>query len=287
MRKTLLFCLPLLLLFGCDDHIKVYFQKAVTGRSADKLVGSYLITSESIDPDSGYVSVTIERSGKKEYLISTESKEFGKKPEADTLFQGEIVRRGQDYFINVPVEDHPGYWEIRGFRWGEDSVYNFVDAITGSQKDVFLKKDNFKSFYMEEKEKGEETKSDTLYFIQNRMRETIRAFRQLHEEEKEDVLHMTPIKEKTIDFLKYDHTAQPQLLYVYPNPASDHLYLKSLGEEALTIRVMSLAGELVQEIQMESPLKSLDLQNLSSGMYLLDIRNESGSLRQSLKVNKR
>lgn len=279
----ILICLSLLLLFGCDDHIKVYFQQAVKGRSAARLEGVFYISSESFDPDSGYATVSFHRVEGKQFLITTESKEYGKELEVDTLFQGEIVRRGNDYFMNVPVKDHPGYWHINSFRWEGDSVYNLAEAITGSQKDVFLGKENFKSFRME----GGKTEKDTLYFIQNRMRETIRAFRQLHDEEKEDVLHLTPINQEKLDFLRTQKPPKEELVLVYPNPFSDHLYLKSLQEEALHIRVLNMSGQLVKEAWLDAPLKSLELEGLVPGMYIFDIRNKSGSLHQSLKMSKR
>ena len=117
MKKIGLFCLSLLLMMGCDDHIHVYFEQAISGRSAARLVGTYLLPNE--EPDSvEYSTLTFSKLAKKEYAIMYREKKRSKMVETDTLYMGEIVRRGDDYFMNIPVEKHPWLLDHQKFSLG-------------------------------------------------------------------------------------------------------------------------------------------------------------------------
>ena len=58
---------------------------------------------------------------------------------------------------------------------------------------------------------------------------------------------------------------------LYPNPASDKLFLNALPEKA-TLNIYSLDGKLVKTYQLKQENNQLDISELQSGVYLLQLR---------------
>lgn len=74
---------------------------------------------------------------------------------------------------------------------------------------------------------------------------------------------------------------------VYPNPTQDHLIIKDLSvdKKEWHIQLYSIEGRLIISDQMQDR-KQLSLSNLSEGIYILKIANESGSISQRVSVVK-
>ncbi|HEY8400440.1 MAG TPA: glycosyl hydrolase [Cytophagaceae bacterium] len=73
---------------------------------------------------------------------------------------------------------------------------------------------------------------------------------------------------------------------IYPNPASNHLYIKTFGEESIQVynyTMLNSAGQEVLKDKFQNNTNRLDLSNLSSGLYLLMIKNDNG---ESIKIEK-
>ena len=63
---------------------------------------------------------------------------------------------------------------------------------------------------------------------------------------------------------------------VFPNPANNQLNIRS--ESAIQhIRIIDLSGKLVFKTAANANIESLDIQNLSSGMYHIEVMTESGT----------
>lgn len=278
MKKWILFSLSLLLLMGCDDHIQVLFQKAMTGRSAIRLEGKYLFPT---DKEVEEAILHVKSEGQKKYLFTLESQEKDKPLQMDTLYHGEMVRRGQDYFLNIPSKNQDGYWKIRSFRLENDTAYNLFEALIGSQKEVLLDHDYFSHYEMVQGE----TEQDTIYFVQNRMRETLKAFRHLHEQT-DDVFYLPKLETTQTEAQWMEEKPLLELVSIYPNPFIDELTIKALVEEPLLVQLFDVSGQIIEEQQMKSTEQILNLSDLPYGIYIMKIYNQSGTAHQSLKLSK-
>jgi len=69
---------------------------------------------------------------------------------------------------------------------------------------------------------------------------------------------------------------------VYPNPASNQVNVKSEGLESIT--VIDLSGRIVRQYDVTGNSVSLDLTELGSGLYFLNVITSQGSSMQRLSV---
>ncbi len=72
---------------------------------------------------------------------------------------------------------------------------------------------------------------------------------------------------------------------VYPNPVSNQLFIKSPTPQNYTLNVMNALGQLVLAGKGESTSASLDVSNLSKGLYFLIIDSDNGNS-QTIKLIK-
>jgi hypothetical protein len=72
-------------------------------------------------------------------------------------------------------------------------------------------------------------------------------------------------------------------LNIYPNPVTDVLNVqwKNTNESA-TLSIRDLSGRLVLSERVANGNAVLDLSNLSSGNYILELQTEEGSLRKQV-----
>ncbi|TXD83661.1 T9SS type A sorting domain-containing protein [Subsaximicrobium wynnwilliamsii] len=64
---------------------------------------------------------------------------------------------------------------------------------------------------------------------------------------------------------------------VYPNPVSNILFVKSPASESYSLRLSNALGQVVSTKKGELPSMSLDVTNLSKGLYFLNIDSENGN----------
>ncbi|MBP1841275.1 T9SS type A sorting domain-containing protein [Formosa algae] len=69
---------------------------------------------------------------------------------------------------------------------------------------------------------------------------------------------------------------------IYPNPASDLLFINlennSLNSNKTKISLYNVAGQKVKETELTSPKMELNVSSLSSGLYILNIKDDTKSL---------
>uniref|UniRef100_UPI003563EF0E alpha-amylase family glycosyl hydrolase n=1 Tax=Labilibaculum sp. TaxID=2060723 RepID=UPI003563EF0E len=73
-----------------------------------------------------------------------------------------------------------------------------------------------------------------------------------------------------------DDLADEEEIQMYPNPVRDILYLQNL-EEVKTLKITNFSGQIISEINIEDESKNLDLNGISSGIYILVFELEDGS----------
>lgn len=79
----------------------------------------------------------------------------------------------------------------------------------------------------------------------------------------------------------------------YPNPTSDKVFIdinSDMGED-LYLQLYDILGQKIQHpmhISMQSGnyVHELDLTGLSSGMYMVELKNESGLLKEVIRIQK-
>ena len=72
---------------------------------------------------------------------------------------------------------------------------------------------------------------------------------------------------------------------IYPTISESNINVLTSGDK-LWIRVYSLGGSLVRELEYSQGESSLDISSLESGIYVLQITTDSG-LEENLKIVKR
>jgi len=67
-----------------------------------------------------------------------------------------------------------------------------------------------------------------------------------------------------------------QLPTVYPNPVTDFLYIsENFSKEECNIRIFSLDGKLIKSTVTNKGVTKIDIQELRSGMYILELNNSA------------
>ncbi|MBK7172764.1 MAG: T9SS type A sorting domain-containing protein, partial [Bacteroidales bacterium] len=67
----------------------------------------------------------------------------------------------------------------------------------------------------------------------------------------------------------------PTTLQIYPNPAQNHLFINPTVSENTIIRISSLSGIEVKSVQLEKGASMVDISDLSSGAYLIQLQSKS------------
>ena len=65
---------------------------------------------------------------------------------------------------------------------------------------------------------------------------------------------------------------------VYPNPATDWLYLKYDNTRSITLEIFNLSGQRVLQHQHMAPKESIEISHLPTGLYLLRFVDEFGNV---------
>ncbi len=66
-------------------------------------------------------------------------------------------------------------------------------------------------------------------------------------------------------------------VFVYPNPAKDKLHLSTTNPtENLKVKIFNIEGKLLSNLKLENQTV-IDVSNLTSGMYFLNIEDENGN----------
>ena len=69
-------------------------------------------------------------------------------------------------------------------------------------------------------------------------------------------------------------------LNVYPNPTNAILSLEGInGEESLNYTIYSLSGDILAQSKLNGG-NTIDISNLTNGMYVLEVKNDKGTLKR-------
>jgi PKD repeat protein len=67
-------------------------------------------------------------------------------------------------------------------------------------------------------------------------------------------------------------------LAVYPNPASDYIYIKQEKNEKYIIDIIDITGKSIQLISSNEPITTINVSDLQSGMYIVKVTDSKGNI---------
>jgi len=62
---------------------------------------------------------------------------------------------------------------------------------------------------------------------------------------------------------------------IYPNPASDVIYMKNAPETSTIVSIYRIDGALILQKQISSQNKASNISELTSGLYVIKIDNQA------------
>jgi hypothetical protein len=73
---------------------------------------------------------------------------------------------------------------------------------------------------------------------------------------------------------------------IYPLPAKDHLIVKNEKQGVSKIILYALNGKKIIEIDESTQFYNLDLSNLESGLYVITVKNNFGTVSRIIPISK-
>ncbi len=70
------------------------------------------------------------------------------------------------------------------------------------------------------------------------------------------------------------NTETSQQLSLYPNPASDIIYIAG-EEDACDVQILNIQGKILKSVHLESGSEGVDISNLTSGIYFMRVSSEN------------
>jgi hypothetical protein len=94
--------------------------------------------------------------------------------------------------------------------------------------------------------------------------------------------------DSTDDFVMVDITSinenNSDKVAVYPNPLKDKVNVKA--EQMKSLTVVNMTGQVVMRQDVDTDETTLDLSELNSGLYILNIETESGVMTRQINIIK-
>lgn len=87
-----------------------------------------------------------------------------------------------------------------------------------------------------------------------------------------------------IDDSGLDEKSLEKTVQVYPNPANEFITIKSLDGAILSLEFMNIAGQVLSSQNVNNGVYKLDLTTIASGVYMVRIHTEKGSLVKQVVV---
>lgn len=85
------------------------------------------------------------------------------------------------------------------------------------------------------------------------------------------------------EFLGNKNTTMPVSWNVYPNPVTDIIYFKNASAHDAQIKIYSIDGKVVHNMDISSDIYIFDTRNLRDGLYLYEIVSQDSGARESGK----
>lgn len=74
-------------------------------------------------------------------------------------------------------------------------------------------------------------------------------------------------------------------IQVYPNPANDFISVRSEDEKSLQFQMMDQTGRMVRDLALSTMQSAVDVSDLRTGMYLVQVLDDKGSLVKMQKLS--
>ncbi|MEL7532444.1 MAG: T9SS type A sorting domain-containing protein [Bacteroidota bacterium] len=274
--RTIAFFFTALFCLGLTACLEVFFAKKAKGRNPIELAGDYYIHAYADTRNEVHGLLEFEHLGNSNYRISLEG---------EKIFEGEIVARGQDYFVNHADSSREGYWHIGSFRLLGDSAYNLVSAIAevAYQEEALEVEKYFKHYELTVDEE-----EDSTYVVKNRRREVYKAYAALND---------AAIAEGAGVYLQKLSSPEPVVeagpaerlspsLQIGPNPFVDHINLSLPTAVQSRLTLFSIDGQSLQQTQFEGNTYDWSLPNLAAGIYILRWENLANGQSESFRIVK-
>lgn len=71
-------------------------------------------------------------------------------------------------------------------------------------------------------------------------------------------------------------------VYIYPNPCSDQLFIESEEYHNTIVEIFNLRGQLLQSIPLQTFKTTLQINHLTGGIYLVQVKNPKGMMIQKI-----
>ena len=101
-------------------------------------------------------------------------------------------------------------------------------------------------------------------------------------------LMIRPLLGQVRDFpVSVRETPQPKAGFdcvIYPNPTTTTFTIETLYKGYLTVRVFDLMGKEIIQTNMNNGLQTINLPSLTSGMYLVQLVDESNGTKLTKKL---
>ena len=77
--------------------------------------------------------------------------------------------------------------------------------------------------------------------------------------------------------LENNYLEKENNLVLFPNPATDEITIKTNGNlKGATISISSLLGQELEKFTLNSKVKTLNISNYQSGIYILKVNSQDG-----------
>lgn len=76
-----------------------------------------------------------------------------------------------------------------------------------------------------------------------------------------------------VDFISALHELSNELVLIYPNPANEFIFISVLENEIGEIKIYTISGELVREKFINAKEAKLNVEELSTGVYFIEMQN--------------
>jgi len=74
---------------------------------------------------------------------------------------------------------------------------------------------------------------------------------------------------------------------IYPNPTQEFIFFESSTEEISSVKIYSITGKLIQQIEPNSRFEKLDISQLTSGLYFIEFKSiENHTSTKKIFINK-
>lgn len=277
--KTLPIFLLAFLMMGCPEmKPDIIFEKPVPGLKVNlskKIGDSFQIVS---DEDTIDYRLIFQKEGKINYLIADEN---------DTMFVGTVTKRNEMFLLNHQYED--GTYRIHAIKfsdstitglgqsWAQASVIrteidngNYAELVVDSASEITLKATI---------RKGKQMFRTALDHLEPKT--LLRSDINLDDFDTSN----EPGPTTTVDVVP-EKLSMSMVAKVYPNPVIDMIHVELGSNDSKTIRVINQNGQVLKIDKTNQINVQMDLSDLKTGIYILEVSNEQTGVKETKKIVK-